>query len=99
MGAMQRRHVELQLAAPVIHAIPVERAGAGTQARMQRRARLGEAQRASRRIGLRHDLAPQMVIEAQIEQRAVEVEERRINTLPVRGAHGSSLSWPVSYVQ
>src|SRR5579863_9666353 len=85
VSAVQRRDIELKLARPVLHAIPVERAGARAQSRLQCRARLGEAHHATGGVGLRHDLAPQMVVKAKIEQRAVEVEQRGINALPVRG--------------
>ena len=78
--------VQPQLAAPVIDAIPVQRAFAGPEAGRadapSRRLDVEAARRCAYSAGM--TLEPEVVVERQIEQRAVEIEQNGIYVVPRR---------------
>ena len=83
-GALERRDIQLELPAPVLHAVPVQRARALAQARRELRARLLEGDAAGvrpRRCGM--VCAPEMGIKRQIQQRAVKIQQHRVDGGPV----------------
>ena len=81
--ALERRDVETQFVAPVIHAVPVERAAL----RLEPRLELGhgrlviEAARCT--PAARQHLEPEQVVEMQVEHGAVHVETHPVDAGPV----------------
>ncbi len=80
---LQCRHIEPQLAAPVIHAIPVQRALAGAKAWLQLLARLVGSKGARRAIHRGQVVPPEVGVEGEVEQRAIEVEQDGVDLIPV----------------
>jgi hypothetical protein len=78
----QRGDIELELATPEIGAVPVERSLPCSEARAQRSVRFGERDRVMPREPLGNDLQPEIVVEAQIEQRAIHIEQDGIDLGP-----------------
>ena len=82
--ALQLRDVERQFAAPEVDAIPVESALLGDETRRERRASRLQRQLVAPRIALGQHFQPEIVVEAQIEQRAVHVEQDGVDLVPAR---------------
>jgi hypothetical protein len=80
--ALQCGDVEPEFAAPVVGAVPGERARAGIEARLEQRARRDCIEPASGAPGLRHQHLPEMIVEIEIEQRAVQVEQHVVDVGP-----------------
>jgi hypothetical protein len=76
-------NIEPQFIAPVIDAIPLERAPPGIEARLQRRQRRSQVQSARLAPQSRHRFEPEQVVEAQVEHRAVHVEAHGVDALPI----------------
>ena len=71
---LQRGDVEAEFLAPVIDAVPVQRAALGVEARLQLREGRDRVEPALRAPPVRQRLEPEQVVEAQVEDRAVHVE-------------------------
>ena len=95
--ALQLRDVQRQLATPEVDAVPVERALLGDEARRERRAGCLQRQRVTLGVALGHDFQPEIVIEAQVEQRAVHVEQHGVDFVPARHRSSVRESCAVSY--
>jgi hypothetical protein len=90
----QQRDVEVELLAPVVDAVPGHRALDRAGALGKHGTRVGERQRVTLGVTPRHVLEPEVVVEMQIEQRAVHVQQQRADLLPVDqrrhvGSHGT----------
>ncbi len=83
-GAFERTDIEPQLAAPVLHAVPVQRTLALPEPRHQVCARLIEGDAAGLRPGAGNDVPPEPGIKRQVQQRAVKIQQHRIDGGPVR---------------
>ena len=92
--ALQALQVHAEIARPMIEAIPLERADLGLEARRERLLRGRHAHPAQVRVALRHDLAPEQIVEAEIEQRAVHVDEHGVDRRPIDDGCGCSASCP-----
>ena len=86
--ALQALQVHTEIARPMIEAIPLERADLGLEARRERLLRGRHAHPAQVRVALRHDLAPEQIVEVEIEQRAVHVDEHGVDAVPVDDGFG-----------
>ena len=80
---LQAGDVELQFARPVIHAVPVQRAGLGAVDVGEAAARHGRRQAVALGIADGDMLLPEMVVEMQVEQRPIHVEEDGVEAVPV----------------
>jgi hypothetical protein len=82
--AMQRADVDLERARPVFDAIPVQRSAALRET--PRDFGIGRVQVDAVPDGktLRHEIAPDVVVVGLVEQRAVEIEQNRVDGRPVR---------------
>src|SRR6478735_6240429 len=89
-AALQRADIELEVARPMIEAVPVQRAGDRVEAPRERSASLGHADAVCFGVMLGQELEPEEVIEREVEQRAVHVDEHRVDSVPV-DARGCSL--------
>ena len=89
---LQRRDVEVELLAPVIHAVPVERAALRIEPRVQLRDRLLGGHAVLLAPAPRQHVEPEQVVEAQVEHRSVHVEADGTHRVPVgrvrRGVRG-----------
>ncbi len=74
----------------MIEAVPFERADHGVEARRERRPRSRHGHAVQTGIALRHDLAPKQIVEVEIEQRAVHVDEHRVDAVPIDDGFGRS---------
>ena len=83
MLALQGLQIQVEIARPMVEAIPLERTQFRFEAGLERPLRLGHRQVVQRCITLRHDLAPKVRVEVEIEQRAVHVDEHRVDRIPV----------------
>ena len=83
---LELRDVEAELARPVVHTVPVERALGFFVARHQLGLRGLEGERVFLGVAPRHVLQPEVVVVVQVEQRAVHVEQHGVDFFP--GNHG-----------
>src|SRR5579872_42208 len=94
LGALERLHVQSERAAPIVDAIPVHRALAGTKTGCQIGASRLEGHSSRRGIHSRDEIEPEIVIERQIEQRPIEIHQHGLNMVPVEifkgGGHGGA---------
>src|SRR3546814_18028950 len=81
--ALQAGHVEAGLVAPVVGAIPRQRVLHGAESRRQFGARRVETQAMFQRVALRYEFAPEVIVEGEVEHRAVHVEQHPVGRLPV----------------
>ena len=87
--AFQLGDVERQLAAPEVDAVPVERPLLGDEARLECRASGLQRQLVTLGVALGQHFQPEIVVEAQIEQRAVHVEQDGVDLVPT-WQHGTA---------
>jgi hypothetical protein len=83
--ALEHRDVERERAAPVVDAVPVERAVGPVENRPHQAMRLVDRDAAARCEPARQYFLPEQLVESEIEQRAVHVEQHGVDRLPVRG--------------
>ena len=77
--AVERGDIDPQFPAPVVDAIPVERALLGGKHRFELLLGGNDGDRIRSRIFAGHQLAPEMIVEPEIEDRAVHVEQHGID--------------------
>jgi hypothetical protein len=82
VSMLQRFHVETELAAPMVEAVPVECPLDRVEAPRQPVARLGGSATFELCVARRHELEPEVIVEGEIEQRAVHVDEHRVDAVP-----------------
>ncbi|MFO1467299.1 MAG: DEAD/DEAH box helicase [Steroidobacteraceae bacterium] len=82
-AALDVRDVEPEFAAPVVDAIPVERAHGGAELRREDLAGTRRRETVRARVVRRHQFLPEPGVEAQVEQRTVHVEQHGIDARPV----------------
>src|SRR5690606_8876918 len=91
---LQSCDIELEGSAPIVRAIPVERSLLGGEQGRQNFLRALDADAAALRIALGNGLAPEIVVETQVEERAVHVEQHRVDAGPCdEGGRGSAGLW------
>jgi hypothetical protein len=83
IAGLERGHVQAQLAAPVIHAVPGQLPAPAAKQRFQVGARIGQRQATGLGVVLRQVLLPEGVVELEVEQRAVHVEHDGVDRVPV----------------
>src|SRR5690606_36558287 len=93
--SFQRDEIELQLRAPMLEAIPRERARDALLARRELALRGVESEPVPLSVAGRHELAPEEIVEREIEQRAVHVDQHGIDLVPaerwIRGGHARKM--------
>ena len=92
--ALHRQDVERERAAPVVDAVPVERAGRRLEDRPHEAARLLDRDAAALGEAARQVLLPETLVVAEVEQRAVHVEQHGVDGGPF-GKLGASLHVPM----
>lgn len=81
--AFQQFDIQLQLAPPVVHAVPLDGSLHGAIARCQLLLRRRQVDAAALRIALRHMLQPEVVVEVEVEQRSIHIEKDAVDGMPV----------------
>jgi hypothetical protein len=82
LRALGRHHSQSELAAPVAHAIPAQGAFAGAKPGGKRRFGLLQGQRLRRGIDRGNEIEPEVVVEPQVEERAIKIQQGRIYMVP-----------------
>ena len=90
---LERRDVEPEFVAPVIHAVPVERAALRVEPRPQLRHRRVVIEAACLAPAPRQHLEPEQVVEMQVEHGAVHVEAHDVDAGPVGDRKGGHRRW------
>ena len=80
----QTRDIDVELMRPIIGAVPVERSMDCREARLQGSPRLLQSQTVAPRKALGDEFQPEIIVKLQVEQRAVHVQQHRIDALPIR---------------
>ena len=83
MNVLELFDVEPEIAAPMIEAVPIERALDRIEAPRQPLARFGGGAAVELGVMRGHELEPKVIVEREIEQRAVHVDEHRVDSFPV----------------
>ncbi len=83
--AFDGHDVESKLAAPVIDRVPVERALDRAEFRPEPLERLREIEPIELGVAARNEVEPELIIELEVEERAVHVKEHGIDAGPVDG--------------
>src|SRR3569623_1257332 len=80
--ALQQADVEIELAAPVVDAIPVERALAAAEHEREHGLGRDHVEPAALGVAAGQQLLPELVVIVEVEQGTVHVEQHRINLIP-----------------
>ena len=89
VGPFECLDIELELATPVIDAVPGKRALTGAKARGELGSSDVYSRRTRRRISSGDDLEPEMIVIRQIQQRAVQIQQYGIYMAPIGLFNGS----------
>jgi hypothetical protein len=84
---LQQRDVEPELAAPVVDAIPVQRALDAPVAGQQRLPGVAVADAQLLGVAFRHVLQPEVVVVVEIEQGAVHIQKDAVDGVPIQTGH------------
>ena len=82
--AMQRAHVDSQRARPVVDVVPLQSAAASLEKARDLGIGSVQIEPAQQREALGDEVAPDVVVVGLVEQRAVEIEQNRVDGRPVR---------------
>ena len=81
---MYGRNIDIELFAPIVDRIPLQRTLHPMKSRREYGVGFGEREPFSLCVDFRHTCEPDVVVEGEIEQGTVEIEQHRIDGRPVR---------------
>ena len=87
LGAVHRRHVDGELTTPEVDAVPLELARPMMKFRRERCLCFGERQTVLLGKDFRYPTEPYETVVGEIEQRAIQIEQHRVDRIPLRSVH------------
>ncbi len=91
--AFQRRHVQAELPAPVVQAIPLQRAAHRRETRRQHRHGFFVRQAVQAGVARRDQFLPEEIVETQVQQGTVHVQQDGVVIPPVEGMMRDDIHW------
>ena len=82
--AMYGRNIDIELFAPIVDGIPLQRALHPMKARRERSMRLRERKTFALGIDFRHTREPDVVVESKVKQGTVEIKQDGVDGRPIR---------------